>query len=360
MRLLPKNHFLGWTPYAWLVYLCFFFMHPILDHVGPREWAVTIGATVVFVGLYLRGYWLCGWPLVLNTSGIVLLGVLLTPSNPGAIAFFIYASAFLAFVGDTGTGLKLLCALLAIVCLQSWFAHLSVGTWLTALVFSGLVGGVNLHFAQAKRQSEALRMAHDEIEHLAKVAERERIARDLHDVLGHTLSVIVLKSELASKLMERDPERAKNEIRDVEKISRDALTDVRQAIRGYRAKGLSEEMARARATLETAGVTFDCEAKEIGLSPAQESVLALVMREAVTNVVRHAGARKCKVELQRVNGDCMLQIEDDGRGGFHIEGNGIRGMRERIEALGGRVERWTERGTRIKITLPLKSGESHA
>lgn len=360
MRLLPKNHFLGWTPYAWLVYLCFFFMQPIYGHAGLKEWAITIGAALVFVALYLRGYWLCGWQLVLNTSGIVLLGLLLTPHNPGAVAFFIYASAFVAFVGDTATGLKLLCALLGIICLQSWFAHLATGTWLTGLVFSALVGGVNIHFAQAKRQAEKLKMAHEEIEHLAKVAERERIARDLHDVLGHTLSVIVLKSELASKLMERDPERAKNEICDVEKISRDALSDVRHAIRGYRAKGLSEEMARARATLETAGVRFDCEAKEIGLSPAQESVLALAMREAVTNVVRHAEARTCKVELQRVNGDCLLQIEDDGRGGFQLEGNGIRGMRERIEALGGRVERWTEQGTRIKITLPLTSEEGHA
>ncbi len=360
MRLLPKNHFLGWTPYAWLVYLCFFLMHPIFDHVGRREWAVTIAATVVFVALYLRGYWLSGWPLVLNTSGIVLLGVLLTPSNPGAVAFFIYGSSFIAFVGDTPLGLKLLCGLLGIICLESWFTHAATSTWLTGLVFSALVGGVNLHFAQAKRQSEKLKMAQEEVEHLAKVAERERIARDLHDVLGHTLSIIVLKSELASKLMERDPERAKNEIRDVEKISRDALSDVRHAIRGYRAKGLSEEMARARATLETAGVRFDCEAKEIGLSPAQESVLALAMREAVTNVVRHADARSCKVELQRVNGDCLLQIEDDGRGGKQVEGNGIRGMRERIEALGGHVERWTAQGTRITITLPLKSGEGHA
>ncbi len=359
MRLLPKDHYLGWTPYAWLVYLCFFYMQPILAHAGVKEWALTIGATIIFVALYLRGYWLCGWQLILNTSGIVLLGVVLSPHNPGAVAFFIYASAFLAFVGETQTGLKLLCALLAIICFESYFAHLSLGTWLTALVFSALVGGVNLHFAQAKRQAERLKVAHEEIEHLAKVAERERIARDLHDVLGHTLSVIVLKSELASKLIERDSERAKNEIRDVEKISRDALSEVRQAIRGYRSQGLSEEMARARATLETAGVRFDCDTSTVGLSPAQESVLALVVREAVTNVVRHAEAKNCKLQLDRVNGDCLLQIEDDGRGGSQIEGSGILGMRERIEALGGRIERWTEKGTRIKITLPLKT-ESHA
>ena len=360
MRLLPKNHFLGWTPYAWLVYLFFFFLQPIYSHAGVKEWGITIAATLVFLVLYFLGYWLCGWSLILNTAGIALLGVLLTPHNPGAVAFFIYASAFIAFSGDTTFALKLLGVLLAILSVEAWFLHFSLGTWLTGSVFVLIVGGVNIHFAQVKRDARKLEMAQEEVEHLAKVAERERIARDLHDVLGHTLSVIVLKSELASKLMERDPERAKNEIRDVEKISRDALADVRHAIRGYRAKGLSEEMARARATLETAGVRFDCEAKEIGLSPAQESVLALAMREAVTNVVRHAGAQRCKVELARVNGDCLLQIEDDGRGGVQTEGNGIRGMRERIEALGGHVERWSEQGTRIKITLPLNPKETHA
>lgn len=360
MRVLPKNHFLGWTPYAWLVYLFFFYLQPIYGHASVREWVITIAATLVFLVLYFRGYWLCGWSLVLNTAGIALIGVLLTPHNPGAIAFFIYASAFVAFSGDTSFALKLLGALLAILSVEAWFLHFSLGTWLTGAVFVLIVGGVNIHFAQARRDARKLEMAQEEVEHLAKVAERERIARDLHDVLGHTLSVIVLKSELASKLMDRDPERAKNEIRDVEKISRDALADVRHAIRGYRAKGLSEEMARARATLETAGVRFDCETREIGLTPAQESVLALVMREAVTNVVRHAEARTCKVELQRVNGDCMLQIEDDGRGGFQIEGHGIRGMRERIEALGGHVERSTGQGTRIKIILPLNVEETRA
>jgi two-component system sensor histidine kinase DesK len=200
-----------------------------------------------------------------------------------------------------------------------------------------------------------LRKANEEIEHLAKVAERERIARDLHDVLGHTLSVITLKSELAGKLMERDPQRAAKEIGEVEQISRQALSEVRDAIRGYRSQGLAAELAQAKSTLETAGLTVQCDAATTLTLPAvQESVLSLAVREAVTNVVRHAQARTCRLRLEQQNGSCRLQIQDDGRGGFDAEGNGLRGMRERVEMLGGTLSRNTEAGTTLTITLPLR------
>ena len=195
----------------------------------------------------------------------------------------------------------------------------------------------------------------EEIEHLAKVAERERIARDLHDVLGHTLSVITLKSELAGKLMERDPERAGKEIRVVEQISRQALSDVRDAIRGYRTKGLAAEMAQAKATLETAGLSVQCDAATtMQLPPVQESVLSLALREAVTNVVRHARATSCRMRIEQQNGNCRLEVADDGQGFVSLEGNGLRGMRERVEMLGGTLERRNKSGTTLTITLPMK------
>src|SRR4029077_6844194 len=135
------------------------------------------------------------------------------------------------------------------------------------------------------RMNRKLRKANEEIENLAKVAERERIARDLHDVLGHTLSVITLKAELAGKLIDRDPQRAGKEIREVEEISRQALSDVRDAIRGYRRKGLLAEIGEAKSPLETAGVTVRCDASNIEKLPAmQEGVLTMAVREAVTNV----------------------------------------------------------------------------
>ena len=202
-----------------------------------------------------------------------------------------------------------------------------------------------------------LKKANEEIEHLAKVAERERIARDLHDVLGHTLSVIILKSELAGKLLDRDPERAKAEIADVERTSREALAEVRNTIRGYRANSLEAELKQATEALETAGITVKSEAAKMKLTAAQESVVGLVVREAVTNIVRHANARNCSLRLSPNNGSCRLEIQDDGRGGGAVEGNGLRGMRERIEALGGTLIRQTHPGTTLLIEFPLTAAK---
>jgi two-component system sensor histidine kinase DesK len=236
--------------------------------------------------------------------------------------------------------------------------HMELGQWGSLALLILLVGFGNHHWAVSYCHDEKMRLAHEELEHLAKVAERERIARDLHDVLGHTLSLITLKSELARKLVDRDPERAKQEMHDVENASRAALADVREAIRGYRSDGIFAELARARAALETAGVSVECDTDAVPLSPAQESVLALALREAVTNVVRHAEARRCNVSLKRNEALCTLEVADDGRGAAGPEGNGLRGMRERLEALGGSLRLLSSNGTRLIIDLPLASAAS--
>jgi two-component system sensor histidine kinase DesK len=354
MRLLPKDRDQGWAPYTWLFYFCFFLLNPILNHTDWKTWLATGLGTVAFLALYFSFFWIkCPWNL-LNLAGMLLLGIGFAPFNEGACTFFVFAAAFIPFAVETeSTALKLLLTVLAVATLEWWFLHLS--GWF--LFYGGglamVVGGTNIYFAQRNRANERLRRANQEIEHLAKVAERERIARDLHDVLGHTLSVIILKSELARKLVDHDPERAKAEIADVEQTSRAALADVRSTIRGYRAHSLEAELKQAKATLETAGVTVRSESEEVRLTPAQESVVALVVREAVTNVVRHARARNCHLRLMPVNGNCRIEIQDDGRGGGAIEGNGLRGMRERIEALGGTLERENSMGTRLSIQFPL-------
>lgn len=170
----------------------------------------------------------------------------------------------------------------------------------------------------------------------------------------------MLKSELAAKLVERDAARARQEISEVEQIAREALAEVRHAIRGYRSKGLGEELAQARATLEIAGVRAECETPDLNalsgrLSAAQETVLALVVRESVTNVVRHARAAVCRIRLERSGNFYQLEVADDGCGSFEHEGNGLRGMRERVEALNGGMTRDTSRGTRLTVTIPVRS-----
>ncbi len=219
-----------------------------------------------------------------------------------------------------------------------------------------IVGASNFFIARQKRADIKLRMAHEEIEQLAAVAERERIARDLHDVLGHTLSVIVLKAELAGRLIERDPQRAAQEIADVERTARTALSEVREAIGGYRSQGLPAEMELARNTLQAAGVSLACESPLPQLHAEEETVLCLALREAVTNIVRHAQATHCRMRFTASSdGYHSLLITDNGAHATLQEGNGLRGMRERVQSLGGRLSITTNPGVTLLIELPQTS-----
>lgn len=359
MKLVVKDAEHSWAFYTPLAYFVFFYLQPIVTHAGRKEWLLTVLGTVLFLVLYFAACWSENKIWQLSSLGMmVVVGILYAPYNAGASCFFIFAAALLPYVLDRDVVvLSLIAAILAVAALETWLAHLSGWFLFYAAGLSLIVGGTNIYFAQRSRMYNKLKTANTEIEHLAKVAERERIARDLHDVLGHTLSVIILKSELAGKLIERDPQRAKSEIADVERTSRDALAEVRNTIRGYRANSLASELKQATSTLQTAGVTVQSELADMALTSAQESVVALVVREAVTNVVRHAHARSCQLRLVPQNGNCLLEIQDDGRGSAQIEGNGLRGMRERIEALGGTLVRKCDPGTRLTIEFPLTTKE---
>ncbi|MFL6196488.1 MAG: histidine kinase [Thermoanaerobaculia bacterium] len=355
MRLLPKDPELGWTPYAWLIYLFPFLIAPVLGGPGGRPaWSWTLLGTVLFLGLYFRGYWLQGRRVLWAAGAILLLGMAYAPFNFGAGVFFTYSAAFIAHSGPPRFAWRLLGVLLAVLALEAVLAPLSPFVWAPAAVFALMIGGLNIHSAEVRRANARLRLAQDEVERLAKTAERERIARDLHDLLGHTLSMITLKAELAGKLVERDPERARREIREVERVSREALREVRAAIAGYRSDGLQAELGRARLALEAAGVRLETFAQPVELEPGRETVLALALRESVTNIIRHAAAGTCRIALEQTEAETRLEIRDDGRGGAAPEGLGLSGMRERIEGMGGRLERCAEDGTTLRITLPRR------
>jgi len=352
----------GWSPLLWVFYLGFFFVDPVLNHVSSRRWNFDIAGAIVFLLLYFGLFALQNPSVFVHIGGILLLGVIFMPWNSGACTFFIFAAAMVPFCVDSKkaavAGLLIVGGIGAaegLLLRITGFGHVDGWVLFYAALFPIVIGAGNTFFAERNRMNRQLRKAHEEVEHLAKVAERERIARDLHDVLGHTLSVITLKSELAGKLIDRDPQRAGKEIREVEEISRQALSEVRDAIRGYRAQGLVAELAHAKATLETAGVSVQCDASTgLQLPAMQESVLSLAVREGVTNVVRHAQATNCRLRLEQNNGTCRLEIADDGQGFVSLEGNGLRGMRERVEMLGGTLERNNRSGTTLVITLPLK------
>jgi two-component system sensor histidine kinase DesK len=203
----------------------------------------------------------------------------------------------------------------------------------------------------AEGRAAAIRNA--QVEHLATVAERERISRDLHDLLGQTLTGIVVRSQLAQRLTAVDPEAGRTEMAAVEQAARDALTEVRATVSGWRQVDIGAELAAARDALCAAGVELLVERDpDLVLTPSAENALGLALREGATNVVRHSQARRCTIALRSTRDQVALEIVDDGGGGGSRDGNGLTGMRERIGALGGEVRRTTHGGTTLSITVP--------
>ena len=353
-RPLVKLRDLRWETYIWLVYSLPFLISTIVVSFELRYKLLMLASYAVFLVLYFLGYMLRDARVLWVVAGMDLLG-LLSVYNPGAASFVIYGSAAIASGFSTRAAIKILAAQVLIGAAVG--AALDAEWWfyMATVLISPLIGAITIQ-ARAKEEGDfKLRLAHDEVERLAKLAERERIARDLHDVLGHTLSVVVLKSELAQKLMTRDPARAAQEIAEVERIARQGLSEVREAITGYRSSGLTAEIEHVRETLTAAGIDTTIEARPVALAPAQETALSLALREAATNVIRHASATRCHIRFYAQDGSALMEVQDDGRGGDAPFGNGLTGMRERIQALGGALMREGERGTRLLIRLPLKA-----
>ncbi len=352
--LLPTKGRWRYTNLIWLLYSVSFFIQP-LQEGSRRDWLILAGVYACFLAIYL--------PLILSSSSrkrcllllaLAILGAAYYPLNPSAGgSMFIYVAAFAPFAtASFAIGAGTIVTAVLVSAAEGALLQQSPWVWGGFAFLAGSIGAGNLIASLRMAATQRLLRAQEQIGHLAKVAERERIARDLHDVLGHTLSVVVLKSELAGKLIGTDVERARREIGEVEQIARSALGEVREAIRGYRTDGIAAEIARARRTLEAAGVRLEWRAESIHLEGTAESVLSLVLREAVTNILRHAGATSCRLELTTDGRGTRLSMQDNGRGAAEYNGNGLRGMRERVAAVGGRLQIDSRHGTHLTVDIP--------
>ncbi len=344
---------IGWEPYAWLIYSLMFLVSSFDARFSSVETSAMVVAYVVFLVLYFAAQSMRGPRIYWVIAAFDVIAIVFSSRNPAAGCFFIYASAL---IGNGSLGRPAVLVLVLQVAIGTLTgAALDMPGWyyFMSVVISALVGGVCIQAAANAAGDAKLRLAQAEVERLAKLAERERIARDLHDVLGHTLSVVVLKSELAQKLITRDPSHAAEEMADVERIARAGLAEVREAITGYRSSGLGAEIDHVRETLVAAGIDATIEARAVSLAPAQETALSLALREATTNVIRHAGATRCHIRFYSQDGSALMEVEDNGRGGEAPFGNGLTGMRERIQALGGVLLRESDHGTRLLIKLPI-------
>jgi two-component system sensor histidine kinase DesK len=353
---------LGKMPYLWAFSLTFMLWKYFFVAPSPFELAM-IGVTVVlFLPLYLVSFWTTGRTAVLCILLSCLVGFLWAPYNSGAGTLFVFAAGMCGRLAPGRNAYRMLAVVLGLATVAGYLVSPFGTVFVLAPWTIGLSVGVGSIMECGLRASRQLLLRkQEEVEHMARIAERERISRDLHDLLGHSLSLIALKAELAGRIAGRDPKACRREIADIETAARRALAEVRTAVTGYRESGLSGALASARASLAAAGVALREEVQpqfqQSALAPALEHVLALALREAVTNVVRHAGATRCTLALAMEEGSAVLRVVDDGaglRGGSEVRaGNGLSGMRERVAAAGGRLSISVDGGLRLELRIPI-------
>lgn len=227
--------------------------------------------------------------------------------------------------------------------------------WVTALTVL-LSGASTFLFYRLFVVIAELNRTREELARTAVSEERLRFARDLHDLLGHTLSVMVVKAEVVRRLIPRDPGLAAEHARDIETLGREGLVEVRQAVNGYRDLTLTGELTRARNALTDAGIEVQVIEADRALPPDVDTLLGWVVREGVTNVIRHSGAERCTITVRVGAGNARLDLTDDGRGAGGTggaDGGGLRGLRERVAAAGGTVEAGRlPNGFGIAVDLP--------
>jgi two-component system, NarL family, sensor histidine kinase DesK len=343
--------------WAGLLYSAYFFFTP-----AYRQPFTVWMKFAVFYAAFLTLYFLVGALTGRRQTVAFVLFFLVVfvyyPLNQDAYVILVYPFAVLClFVTRLRTVFLVLIAMMAGVVIETRYLGRPFGTAESVLLYCVIFGFGNFAFAQQVRTNSLLERANSEIERLSQEAERERIARDLHDLLGHTLTVITVKLDLARRLLSQDSDRARNEIVEAEQTARNALAEVREAVSGYRAQGLDAEIGRARRSLLSADVKLTTTLAPVNLSSSQVNVLCVALREAVTNIVRHAHATVCHVALLEKDRTIQFTIEDNGLGGQVREGNGLRGMRERVQSIAGTVKLTCSAngGTSLEITLPLVS-----
>lgn len=353
----------GWWPYVNLVYLFFVFL-PLFFYrdPAPRAWIASVVAVGVFLPIYFLGWRTERWriPVLVATAA---LSYALIPFNPGGNSLLIYAISFAGYMQAPRNAIVVSIALVTLLALQIiWLGYPLAYVAITAVIGGMVLTGILLSRVEAQHNAE-LRLSQEEIKRLARAHERERIARDLHDLLGHTLSLIAVKAELARKLVERNAFGAASEIAGVERIARDALSQVRSAVADMRGAGFSETCDNVCAVLEGTGIEVErATALAIPLANDADQALAWVLRESVTNILRHASARSVAIGLRGDDQCVMLEIVDDGHGSEIVEGQGIRGMRERMAALGGElaIDAGPSQRTRVRASIPVSGTQERS
>jgi two-component system, NarL family, sensor histidine kinase DesK len=366
----------------WLVFILVPVADAITNKGSEPEHLLAIGAAVAFTATYI---WFVltvmsdydDWrPFAMAAALLVLAGILTVADRASWGFLFTYVAACIGLAVPSSVGIPAVVACGALAAICSLLGGSSGGSavgWASSSIGVGLL----LVLVRDMRvRNEELREARAELARAAVTAERERFARDLHDLLGHTLSVIAIKAELAGRLLPDHVDRAAAEVADVEQVARQALGEVRQAVSGYRQPTLDGELEGARVALSAAGIDAEFDRSPVTLDPEVEAVLAWAVREGATNVIRHSRASHCQVKVSAGIANAAVEVIDDGVGeasarltadGRSANGNaghGLEGLAERAERLRGRIEagrRPEGHGFRLAVSVPtLGSGAGSA
>jgi two-component system, NarL family, sensor histidine kinase DesK len=349
---------------VWLLFIVF----PLVDAVSSKHTSLPKGVIIAAATLFIAGYlslvftwrWHQGgpWPLVLFGLLIAVATFLTVGQKSGWGFLFTYCAACAAIITPDRLVAPAVAFCVVMAGSTSAIGGASGGNTIGAIASTAGVGLLMLLLRDLRMRNSELLEARAELARLAVAQERERFARDLHDLLGHSLSVIALKAELAGRLLDnRQPHAAAGEIGDLEKVARGALSEVRDAVSGYRKPTLDVELEGARVALSAAGIDTEVERDPAALDPQAEAVFAWAVREGATNVIRHSGARRCTVAIGTGVDAAWLEMIDDGSGvrGSNGGGHGLAGLAERVGALHGRLESGAAPGGgfRLAIKVPV-------
>jgi two-component system sensor histidine kinase DesK len=362
---------LPWWRVAGAVFVAYPIVRIIVEPPAPFVAAAALGATAIFAAMIailarrspndpLRRH----PALALLDVALIALATAIVANSPdqGWVALFYYASTAASMLLPERRALGLI-AVAGVLAGLSLVDSQDLASAIVQGLSVSVIGITVFAMTALRRTNIALYEARQELADRAVADERDRIARDLHDVLGHSLSLIAIKSELAGRLLPGDPDGARVEIADVERVARESLASVRDTVSGARQPTLANELENARAVLEAAGIASTLDHRAGYLAPAEDAVLAWAVREAVTNVVRHSGARHAAIHTSRpMTTEAAIEVVDDGGDTVAAEavvpgtdGTGLRGLRYRLESVGGRLEAGplAAGGYRLSATIPV-------
>lgn len=339
-------------PWPWLAYLTTYGIPWLWVPPGTSELLLSAVALGIFLTVYFRSFRRAGRELVGSVALMVAIGVALVPVGGGWSILAIYPAMQAAHLRPRRAAIWAIPLCIVAFLIAGLLSRQPLIWWMPSLIMPALIGGAALSREAFYDRTRELLATQEEVRRLAGIAERERMARDFHDVIGRTLTLVALKADLVERLAVRDGQAASKEARSIGEQARAGFAEIRAALDGRGGGSLASEITASIAALEAANIRAQALGDPIAIPPDAGAVLAMTLREAVTNVIRHAGAHRCTIEVTRLAERITLTVVDDGAKAMIVEGNGLIGMRQRLVAAGGELVIRTGADTTLIASVP--------